>query len=384
MKAFKKCFFVAAFALSSSLLCAFDWGGGIHNYTQFKGNKFSKLKLDQIDDFNLWIKVPLDKEGMNYFAAEGLYEFELDDTEVYNQLDVNLFKFSFTKETQDGEASLSIGRFAYSDLSGIVYSQKADGLLASYSNSLLSFSLYAAYTGLLNGNIVSIIPNSGDVHVTDKKKVYDFAAKYLVAGLTLSLPNLIANQTFAFQFFSTSKLEEKHYYRNYVTLAGSGPIAGMLFYNLSSTIGLDCFDDGKTNASNLSQLNFTYFFSFKSAAVTAGIVYASGENGPFKRFNGFTECEAYSSLAKPMYSGVMKLTAGASIKPTEILLLNADTQLIFDTSDKAAYKGFQYGLAATVQPFSDLLLRASIKHYLDKEDSGLNKVLLNFEFGFTF
>ena len=85
-----------------------------------------------------------------------------------------------------------------------------------------------------------------------------------------------------------------------------------------------------------------------------------------------------------MYSGVMKLTAGASIKPAEILLLNADTQLIFDTSDKAAYKGFQYGLAATVQPFSDLLLRASIKHYLDKEDSGLNKVLLNFEFGFTF
>ena len=359
---------------------AVDFGGMITNDSKFTnvagyGNGFGKLALNQKNAASLWLRTPFNQKGTTYFTAEGLFQWErkyfnlsgLDDLQDKNLFaaDVDLFKFATQVDTESGKFNVTAGRFFVSDLSGLVFSQTADGLLLSYEVSRLRVSAYGGYTGLLNARVVSILDPS---FVEDTDKIYQLAAKYAVGALSLSFA--AANQTISAQFLGAFRLENETYNRMYGELSLGGPLFSTVYYNLNGTLGFASYDGGDMNMGLLGKAGLTYYAPVKSLAIGVNGVYASGEQGSFKPFAGFTSQTATNALSGwTEYTGIIRTGLAMSLKPVSNLLLGATGDVIFNAAESIEYEGFQYGLNANWQIVSDVSLGATMYQYYDKEDS---------------
>lgn len=390
-------FFAWFLLVSGFSVFAFDFGGLVTNSSSFGKSGESDFELDQKNSASVWIRAPFEKSGENHFAMEFVYNFEDDrQSETYkNALDLNLFEFSFLAQKDYADTGLQIGRFYFSDLTGKIYSQNADGLRLNLKNNWVDVSAYAAYTGFLNALNTEIITISPDdfLYSVDSKsslgvenslrsfnadydKLYDFAEKYVVADFSLNFPYLFANQTVAAEVLAALRLEGDDYNRFYATVLIEGPIWHSLFYNVSSTFGFVDYD-GKVEASNLSELKFEYFAN--QVSVSADAVYASGEQGNLSAFVGFTKNASTYSAQKFLYSGILKTGLDFAYRPFECILFTADSDVIFNASvgdkkDEIEFYGFQYSLGAVWQLKSDFQLGFAAYQFIDKDNSeNINK-----------
>ena len=366
---------------------AADFGALVTNDSTFTGNKVSELTLDQMNAASAWLRIPFNNAGSAYFTAEGLYQVErtpiaitadkddVGDAENESAIDVDLVKLAASFGAGSGTVTLAGGRFSTADVSGVIYNQNADGAFVGYESPTLTASLYGAYTGLLNTRTVTMLD---DVTEEDTEKLYQLSTKYAVATATVSLPNLVANQTITAQFLGTFRLEDDSYNRLYAALALNGPLARQLFYTASSTLGIRMYD-GDTELSNLSKASLTLYTGVKGLTFAANGVYASGEQGPFKAFEGFTSqtaVKAYSGRTE--YTGVVKGGLSASVKPVENVLAVFSGDAIFDAQDSSAsYEGFQWQANLNWQVVSDVSLCATMYQYYDNDDSDRNKTGMN-------
>lgn len=411
MKKFTKKMFAALgiFALSASGVFALDFGGLLDNSTVFKTNAEQNFKLDQKNSASFWVRQSLNKTGSNYFIAEAIYNFEKDfsgeETVTTNALDSDLFKLVLNKNTSVGLFSLSAGRFFYCDLSGLAYSQTADGLLLSFNGNRIEASLYGAYTGLLNAQNVKILTSKvqakdhpasetdifGQTHTVednyffepDKDALYDLAEKYVIGSAMVSFPNLFAGQTLNAQVLGTFRVEHEGYTRVYAGLGLNGPITGTIFYNISSTLGIDNYNGESTHFSNLTVVNLIYYLPFASTRLQLNGSFASGEYGDFGSFKGFTEINATCSLMDVQYEGIAKCGLSFSMKPVRTLTLFGAADLVFDASgdyyrgeaaglgsDKEMSSvGFQYSAGLAWQIVSDVMVGADVSQYFDGDGS---------------
>ncbi len=380
-----------------SQAAAVEWGGLADSNTEVSGKSFSKddLALDETVDASLWIRVPFNEQGNSYFTAEACYQFDkivplnsdLDSPDPTNYIDIDLFKFVFEKEIEAGKFSANIGRFSTSDLSSIIYTQAADGFFGKFSGTRFEASLYGAYTGLLNGNMVSIL-DAPDFEGCDSEKFYDFADKYLVAMADFSLPNFAANQTLSAQAIGTFRLVDENYNRMYGTLMLTGPMVSSFFYGLSSSAAFVKYSDSDMELSNLTKFYLACYPDYKSASVTLSGTYASGKQGPFDSFKGFTKSTAVNSMNEEDYSGLVKAGISATIKPVDILLLSASCDFVnfFENEELSVekHKGIQYKIGADWQLFSDVLINASFSQYADFDQDSDNKVSAQIKAVITF
>lgn len=377
----------ALLALCAASSFAIDFGGSLKNSTSLKGNGFDSFKLDQLNDLALWLKVPITKSGNVYFIAEGLYEFEYDQRaeKAYNRLDLDLCKFNANLKLGGNPLTVSAGRFIYTDLTGIVYNQNGDGVFAGYENSFLSASFYAAYTGLLNGNLVKILAHPQDSYNLDADMPYDLAQKNFVTAATISLPRLAGSQAVSAQFLGAFKVEGKSHNRMYATLGANGPIYQTLYYDFTTTLGMATFDGGSLDVSNLTKFKLSWFLPFKDLTLNLGGLYASGNAGGISAFWGFTKSTAYNGFSDPQHSGIIKGSFSASIKPINILLVYAGMDMILDAATSSVdYKGFQYNIGADCQIFSDLKVGLGFLQYIDNKNSAEDKVQLSLNALITF
>ncbi len=384
-------------ATSLSAASAVDFGGMITNDSKFSGNTFGKLLLEQKNSASAWLRIPFNNKGTTYFTAEGVYQFvekdikigDVDansyDTRYAGIADLSLFKFATSWKKTSSQISLSVGRFHSADLSGLVFSQTADGLLAKFDFSRVSFSLYGAYTGLLNARTVKMVNKNfehlngakflteyGEFSPEDTKKHYQRAESYVIGSATLSFPNLFASQTISLQGLGTFKMKDQTdttYSRIYAELSIGGPLVSTLYYNINTTFGFSKYDSEDFKVGNLSKVFLTYYAPVKNITLSLGGVYASGENGGLKPFVGFTSQTATNALqGRTEYSGIIKPTLAFSIKPVQNLLLGASGDIIINAAESPEYEGFQYGVNANWQIVSDVMIGASMYQYFDNDD----------------
>ncbi len=394
IRKFRFLFFLGVAFLSAFDIFAFDFGGILKNTSAFESNENNDFKLNQKNSASVWLRAPFDKSGKNYFATDFVYNFEADmQNETYkNVLDFNLFEFSLSKEMENSEIGMHIGRFYFADLSGKIFSQNADGVIFGFKNNWLKFSAYGAYTGLLNALNTEIITTSpqdflykvgnenkeilgieNTLHSfnADYDKIYDFAEKYVVADFALSFPYLFANQTVALEFLAALHIEDFDYNRFYATFLMDGPIWRSLFYKIYSTFGFVDYDS-KMKTTNLSEIKFEYFLKKASFGINA--LYASGEQGKLSSFVGFTKNTSTYSLQEFLYSGILKAGMNIAFRPLECLLLTADSDVIFNASagdkhEDVEYYGFQYSVGALWQVKSDFQLGLAACQFIDKDNS---------------
>ena len=382
----KKTFLSAAlFAFAFSAAFCLDFGGSFSNFTRAKGNDFSSLKFNQINDLLGWIRAPLSEDGTSYFAAQALYEFEYDASveKAYNRLDINLAKYVGWWNVAGSPLTLSAGRFAFSDLTGLIMSQNCDGAHVAYQMDRVTLSAYIGYTGLLNAAIVKMQNNAADPFDYDSDKVYQLAQKYLVFSAAASVPYLFSTQTLSGQFLAAFKLEGKSFNRMYATLDMTGPIYRTIYYSASTTIGLQNYDGGSTEITNLTRAEVKWYAPFKDLAVAGGLIFASGGSDGDNAFTGFTKINSCFAMSEPQYTSLVKVYAAASIKPIKKLLAKAGAALLFNTA-RGRYQGFDYNFGADWQIKSDAAVGASFQHYVDGDDSNNNKVQISLNAFLTF
>ena len=385
MKLLKKSL-ICAFALASAgMLSALETGGLVTNDTTFANEeKDGSLKLNQKNGASLWLRAPLSEDGSSYFSAEGSFTSEYiaseedSDKKLKLTLDATLFKLVLQKQLDSAEINFSAGRFYNSDLTGIIYTQNGDGAKIEAAFPRFEITAFGAYTGLLNAKNVTIIdfPESSELtpDLTDKEKtLYVTAKKFVVGSLTFSLPNIFANQTIAMEGLGAFSLESTKYNRVYGTLALTGPIVSPMFYNLSSSIGMFKYEDSDWEKSNLTTASISVYPDFKSMSLSLNGLYASGSQGSFKPFQGFTSGTAVSSLLEPEYTALAKAGLSASIKPVQNVLLAASGDIVFDAAagdegDKIEQAGFEYSVSVNIQALSDVSLGAGLTQYIGKED----------------
>lgn len=363
--------------LSAVNVFALETGGLINNDSKFANvEKDGSLKIDQKNAINLWLRTPLTQDGKSYFTAEGAFKSEYDasvvnsDDKLKLSLDLNLFKLVLHKELDAGELLLSAGRFFNADLSGLVYTQNGDGLKFTAKLPKVSVSLFGAYTGLLNAKNITILDREGaHPDLADKSKtLYVLANKYLIGALTVSLPNLFASQTISAEGFLAQSFESRKINRYYGTLALNGPLFPKVFYNLSSTFGFSKEDEKDMEKSNLSQASIVVYPGFKSMSIALNGLYASGDQGSFSGFRGFTSGTAVNSTKETEYSALTKAGLAFSIKPLPNILLYTNGDLVLDAFESIKYAGLQYSLGLNWQVVSDFSVGASFGQYIAKDD----------------
>lgn len=364
MKKLVKTFLAFACTLSLSSAFAFDFGFLLDNNSTFKTNSDKKMYLLQKDSASAWVKVPFGQNVNNYFVAEGLYKFELnqDAKTINNYLDFNLLKVSFLNQFDNGSLKVDLGRYLISDATGIIFAQKSDGAFVKYSNSVVELSAYAGYTGLLNGNVVSMI-NSEDFEGCDSSKLYSFAEKNVVAILTASFPYAFADQTVSVQGTGSFKVDGNSYNRIYATVGMNGPVSGNLFYNVSGTVAMISYNGQDFKVSPLVKGDVTYYWPVASVGVNA--VWAG------KDFAGITSQTALNSMEEPEYSDLLKAGIAAKVKPVDNLVVSVSGDVAFDGTKDYELKGVQYLIGADYQIVSDVSVGASWVQYFDinKTDS---------------
>lgn len=369
---------ISALAIAQSVF-ALETGGLLTNDSKFlNAEKDGSLKLDQKNGINLWFRNPVSQDGSSYIAGEGSFLFEKDmrieDSEKQLKLyaDLNLLKLVAKKELESGSLVFSAGRFYNSDLSGLVYNQNGDGVKLEASLSGVEFSVFGAYTGLLNAKNITILGN--DTDLTDKEKtVYVMANKFAVGALTLSLPYFAANQTLSIEGFGALSLESTKFNRFYGTVALNGPLFTPVFYNISSTLGFAKYDEEDMVKGNLTKGAISVYPDFKSMSFSLNGLYASGKQGSFEAFQGFTSNTAVNSLKEDEYSGIALAGISASIKPVENFLFFAGADIVFDTLAGEEQKsiersGLQYSAGFNWQVVSDVSLGANLSQFIGKDD----------------
>jgi len=383
----KKTFFAAAiFGLAFAPAFALDYGGAFSNYTRLKGKNFSNLKLDQVNDLSGWIKYWIPGQEKMYVAAEAIYEFEYDAAakKSFNRVDIDLLKFSGTWNVAQRPLTVNAGRFIFADYTSLIMNQSCDGVWASCKLPSLSVSAYAGYTGLLNAVFVKMQSHPKEAFKYKTDKAYQLAQKYFVTAAGVSVPNLFGSHCALAQVLAAFKLDGKSFNRVYFTAGMNGPIWRSLYYSATATFGFQNYEGGDFGLTNLTKAMAAYYFDFMDLSVNAGFVYASGKNGPFKPFYGFTKIDAYDAFNEPQHTGVLKLTAGATVKPIAKVLAKLDAALVFDVMEKAKYKGFEWNVGADWQILSDAKVGASFLQYIDKDNKDLNKVQLALDGTITF
>ena len=369
---------ISALAIAQSVF-ALETGGLLTNDSKFlNAEKDGSLKLDQKNGINLWFRNPVSQDGSSYIAGEGSFLFEKDmrieDSEKQLKLyaDLNLLKLVAKKELESGNLVFSAGRFYNSDLSGLVYTQNGDGVKLEASLSGVEFSVFGAYTGLLNAKNITILGN--DTDLTDKEKtVYVMANKFAVGALTLSLPYFAANQTLSIEGVGALSLESTKFNRFYGTVALNGPLFTPVFYNISSTMGFAKYDEEDMVKGNLTKGAISVYPDFKSMSFSLNGLYASGKQGSFEAFQGFTSNTAVNSLKEDEYSGIALAGISASIKPVENFLFFAGADVVFDTLAGEEQKsiersGLQYSAGFNWQVVSDVSLGANLSQFIGKDD----------------
>ena len=369
------CLILPAFALS--------WGGILDNNTSVNAdNDFDTIGLTQSNGIHLSLNVPFNTEGTIKLVAEGSFkyiftypDFNNSDTSLKLIPDCDLFKFSGSWAAGNGSLALDLGRFAISDFSGAVFTQKSDGLNFSYNTSLLKFGLYAGYTGLQNRLNVSMADND----LKDDDNYYQLTAAYVPLMADISYRALFETNTIGLQGSFFMPLSEDYTKKLYGSLILNGPLGLSCAYNLKGTFGLDDMKDPMVDA--YADLNF---YIAGTSILTAGAEFVSWDmKDGLKQFKSIT---AYSPTTDSLFYGgiVPKLSLIFSQGNAFVSLTGKGVIAMSDEDTK--FHGVDASAGLIYNIFSDLQLGCDLTAFIgiDEEVKDLSNYKATVKATFAF
>ena len=368
-----------------------------------------------------WFDLPFVEDGSFGIAGQASLKYgqEGSPDEVPNIsfiADIDLLRYYYNNIDENGAFVLSAGRFNVTDKTSTIINQKLDGLYLGFNGSRVQFGAYVGYTGLLNSKTTMIINSSGrnywtalatdslyNIYQDDVKsitaknfsdfmksgdlsafwndvgeQVFTWADPYILSSANVAFPYLFANQTpyieatVAVSTEGPSKIVDE-FDRFYLTGGMYGPFIFPDFvYNISTTFST-CGDNGVTRSafdglSNLTKLNFTYFTNFHSLTFSGGLTYASGDNGIYDPFYGFTSTPISYMRYSPEHSAAVKYGLSASFKPVKEFLVTLGADQVFDYQENVIdYMGWQWYTEIKLQCTSDFQFQVKAYRFIAED-----------------
>lgn len=363
----------------------YEWGLSLVNSTEFKGQEFDSLKLNQNDSLSLWTKIPFNKSNSSYLVGDVSYHFKYEDAgnnPVGLQNIVNLNMFKFVSEISFNNVNkffIMAGRFPIVDSSRKVFTQASDGLYLKYAGFFTNISLYGGYTGLLNSKEVTVLTPSETKYKEASNDFYTLAPKYVPVSVMFNFPSLFANQQLNIQGWGFLDLNGDDFNRYYANIELDGYLAKGLNYSLSSVFGTVNFE----NLMNCSELNIKYFIS-EPFALQCSALYASGKNEIFDAFTGVTSNSVILAYENTECSNLFKAELGAVVSVKQKCLISAKGAYVADFTDESMnYRGIQWESNIVWNIFDDIQLSASMGQFYG-QDSKDNRTSMSVNLCLTF
>ncbi|MBQ5848791.1 MAG: hypothetical protein IIW49_07750 [Treponema sp.] len=363
----------------------YEWGLSLVNSTEFKGQEFDSLKLNQNDSLSLWTKIPFNKSNSSYLVGDVSYHFKYEDAgnnPVGFQNIVNLNMFKFVSELSFNNVNkmfIMAGRFPIVDSSRKVFAQSSDGLYLKYAGVFTNISLYGGYTGLLNSKEVTVLTPSETKYKEASNDFYTLAPKYVPVSVMFNFPSLFANQQLNIQGWGFLDLNGDNFNRYYANIELDGYLAKGLNYSLSSVFGTVNFE----NLMNCSELNIKYFIS-EPFALQGSVLYASGKNGMFDTFTGVTSNSVILAYENTECSNLFKAELGAVVSVLQKCLISAKGAYVADfTEESMDYRGIQWESNIIWNIFDDVQLSASMGQFYG-QDSKDNQTRMSVNLNLAF
>ena len=345
------------------------------------------LFFSNSENLTLWLKLPLSKNYKSFFACEGFYDFSVEKSQsqqavINHTLDVSLFKFAFNFSSDKVTTDINLGRFTFTDTSGIIFNQSVDGLFTNFAIDKTDLSFFAGYTGLINARNTSYFENPYD----DSKSIYALSPKFLVTSVRGKF-NIFNTQFFNTEFFASFDLGKLDYNKLYTTVAFNGAISQRLFYILQSTLGMNIKSDGseKLKISNLSKIDLAAYFDFLNSSLTFSGVYASADSEGITAFKPVSEIS--SSFVNNSFSSILKAGMMYTLKPVDSLYvaLESDAVCSFDnTNSELIFDGIQWKVETKWQILSDMYVSLNGKQFISFVSEKPNYFFAGLNLGFSF
>lgn len=363
----------------------YEWGLSLVNSTEFKGQEFDSLKLNQNDSLSLWTKIPFNKSNSSYLVGDVSYHFKYEDAGnnpvgLQNIVNLNMFKFvSELSFNNVNKMFIMAGRFPIVDSSRKVFAQSSDGLYLKYAGVFTNISLYGGYTGLLNSKEVTVLTPSETKYKEASNDFYTLAPKYVPVSVMFNFPSLFANQQLNIQGWGFLDLNGDDFNRYYANIELDGYLAKGLHYALSSVFGTVNFE----NLMNCSELTIKYFVS-EPFALQCSALYASGKNEIFDAFTGVTSNSVILAYENTECSNLFKAELGAVVSVLQKCLISAKGAYVADfTEESMDYRGIQWESNIIWNIFDDVQLSASMGQFYG-QDSKDNQTRMSVNLNLAF
>ena len=295
---------------------AVQYGGWIMPtfITDYRGE--SKQLNTSITTANIWLKTYLWKNAFIYLRVKdtltGIIREEgysgLDEVDNLVDLDVGFVSASFL----EGMIRLSFGRKLFSVGSGLVFNGRGDGVQLDFSSRWVSFSLFGAYTGLIQkeNNLYQL--SSED---------YSDGSKRMFTGGEVAIP--FENQQFYVlgvgQFdMSEETAGERHKYNSQYFGGGlRGLIVDAVSYNAEYVYEMGTTFDGNNKKHDISAMAASFGLDYYINVTTNPVLivqysYASGD----KHRSTYLNSKVDSSIGDDTgFIGFGTFLAGYALRP---------------------------------------------------------------------
>ena len=124
---------------------------------------------------------------------EGGYEVKSNFETTSQNVNLDFFgiKMGFYPSSV-AQIDVDLGRIFISDSYGLIFNNSVDGGKLKISLPVANLSMFAGYTGLLNGKNFQIVNSTIEV---DQDAIYSFAPGFMVAGFDITSKNTFENHS---------------------------------------------------------------------------------------------------------------------------------------------------------------------------------------------
>ncbi len=207
-----------------------DLGGSLENTSELSGAEPSGATFFQQDKVSAWFEM----EFNNYLrlAIEGSYTFDSERPILFDLDHLSLYG--------EGQFSFSVGRFEFSDFTGLVLSHTLDGGRIKFYLPLFTASVSVGFSGLMQRPVSTIIMSKSDVFDQLDENIF-FAPLRLVEMAEIHFPELFLRQDLRAQdnFVAGGETLSSQYFG----VGVSGPLIPALYHSLYLYLGTGGYQD---------------------------------------------------------------------------------------------------------------------------------------------
>ena len=343
--------FLALFFITS--LFAFDFGGSIKN--DFYPN-ITNSYIKNNSDISFWFKTPLDFQGNTVLNFEVGFNSDmlLPNKAFTNIIDIRQLNLKMIIPlSQNWVSTFNMGINRVSDLSSVIFNEKAYSLSFGFDFDNVHFKLLGGFAGFPLEKNFNAQENTTDVNLQND----------IIANATLKFDTFFGFAPFNLEFFNILSLAQQN--KMYINVDFNKSLSQNLNFNVFSSFLLNSTAENKFG--NLTKAQIV--FSHKNTNFSGNILYASNNNEKLSAYQPHSNFSVSQSEYIPL-SNLIATGASISHYLTQKSQVIADANIFLSQNSETAkidFQGVELKFDLQIQQSSDFFIALGFIDFIDAE-----------------